>query len=74
MDVRCLSECPFTLWAYVTEICRCDYRLGVVKLLLEDYVKFMNNEEYVIEANIKFRRVYSQIPDADVLFQENLDL
>ena len=32
----------------------------------------MNYEEYdVIEANIKFRRVYSQIPDADVLFQEN---
>lgn len=75
MDVRCLPLCPFTLWAYNTEICRCDYRLGVFKLLLEDYVKFMNYEEYdVIEANIKFHRVYSQIPDADVLFQENHDL
>lgn len=75
MDVCCLPNCPFTLWAYNTEICRCDYRPGVFKLLLEDYVTFMNYEEYdVIEANIKFHRVYSQIPDTDVLLQENHDL
>ena len=55
MDVRCLPHCPFTLWAYNTEICRCNYRLGVFKLLLEDYVKLMNYEEYdVIEANTSF--------------------
>ena len=75
MDVRCLPHCPFTLRAYNKEIFRCDCRLGVCKFLLEDYVKFMNYEEYdVTEANIKFHRVYSQIPDVDVLFQENHDL
>lgn len=39
----------------------CDYRLGVFKLLIDDYINFFNYEDFdVIYVNINFRRIYSQ--------------
>lgn len=75
VEIRCLPRCPFTFGAYTTEICRCDYRLSVFKLLIDDYIKFLNFEDFdVIYANINFRRVYSQIPDSYRLLQHDHEL
>lgn len=66
---------PFTFWAHTTESCRCDYRLSVFKLLIDDYIKFFNYEEFdVIWGNINFERVFSQIPDAYIVLQQDHDL
>ena len=75
--VRCeivtLPRCPFTFWAHTTESCRCDYRLSV--LFIDDYVKFFNYEEFdVIWAKINFERVFSQIPGAYTVKQQDYDL
>ena len=75
VEIRCLPRCPFTFRAYTTEIWGCGYRLGVFKLLIDDYIKFFNYEDFdVIYANINFRRVYSQIPDSYLLLQHDHEL
>ena len=51
--------------------CQCDCGLGVFNLLLDDWIKFQSydNDFDPTEANRQFIRVYSAIPDRDVLFQ-----
>ena len=72
MEVRCLQRCPFTFWTYTSESCHCDYRLGFFKLVIEDYIKFFNYEEFDdIEANTTFEGVYSQFSDAYLIIQNN---
>ena len=56
---------------YSSVKCQCDCRLGVFNLLLDDWIKFQSydNDFDPTEANRQFIRVYSAIPDRDVLFQ-----
>ena len=57
--------------AYSYVKCHWNCRLGVFNLLIEDWLKFQSydNDFDPIEANRQFIRVYSAIPDRDVLFQ-----
>ena len=59
------------MWAYSYVKCPWNCRLGVFNLLIEDWLKFQSydNDFDPIEANRQFIRVYSAIPDRDVLFQ-----
>ena len=70
-EIKCPPCCPFSLWAYSSVKCHCDCRLGVFNLLIDDWIKFpsYDNDFDPIEANGQFIRVYSAIPDRDVLFQ-----
>ena len=69
-EIKCLSCCPFTLWAHSYVKCRCYCRLGVFNLLIDDWIKFQTNDEFdLIEANNQFIRMYNAIPDRGVLFQ-----
>ena len=70
-EIKCLPCCPFSLWAYSSVKCHCDCRLGVVNLLIDDWIKCpsYDNDFDPIEANGQFIRVYSAIPDRDSLFQ-----
>ena len=56
---------------YNYERCYCDYRFGVFKLLIDEYIKFMNYEDVnVIEGNETFERPYRSIPDAHLSFPD----
>ena len=69
LETRCLPQCPFTLWIYNYARGYCDYRLRVFKLLIDEYIKFMNCEDFdVTERNELFERTYRSIPDAHLLF------
>ena len=70
-EIKCPPCCPFSLWAYSSVKCHCDCRLWVFNLLIDDWIKFpsYDNDFDPIEANGQFIRVYSAIPDRDVLFQ-----
>ena len=58
----------FTLWVFNHEQCHCDYRLGIFKLLIDDFVQFMNYREFdPLYANENFERVYRNIPDAHLI-------
>ena len=69
-EIKCLPCCPLQR-GYSSVKCQCDCRLGVFNLLLDDWIKFQSydNDFDPTEANRQFIRVYSAIPDRDVLFQ-----
>ena len=62
------AVCPFTLWVFNHEQCHCDYRLGIFKLLIYDFVQFMDYREFdPLYTNENFERVYRNIPDAHLI-------
>ena len=72
MEIRLQPQCHFTLRSFPNETCHSDIGLGVFKPLLDEWIKFGRYEEFdVIEAKVKFERVYREIPDAHLLFQND---
>ena len=69
-ELKSLRCCPFTLWAYRYVKCHCDCRFGIFNLVIADWIKFQNYEDFdPIEANNQFIRTYNAILDRNVLFQ-----
>lgn len=67
-----MRRCQLTLWAYDTETCGCDFRLGLVRLTIDDHIRLFNYEEFdVLGAFIEFERIYRDIPDNYLLIQMN---
>lgn len=71
-ELKMLPCCHFMLWVYSYVQCHCDCRLGVFNLLINDWIKFQNYEEFgPLKANTQFIRVYNTIPDRDVFQNVN---
>ena len=72
LEIRLLLQCPFSLWAYNAERCGCEFRLGLCHLLIQDYSKFMNYEDFdVLSAFSEFNRTYPDIPENHVFIVMN---
>ena len=72
--IRSLPLCPYTSWVYNNEDCNCNFRLGFVRLLIDDFVNFMNYEEFnPLQALYNFERVYRNIPFARLLMFPNVN-
>ena len=64
LEIRLLRQGPYSLWVYNGERCGCEFRLGLCRLLIQDYVKFMNYEDFdVLSAFSEFNRAYPDIPE-----------
>ena len=64
LKIRLLRQCSYSLWVYNGERCGCEFRLGLCRLLIKDYVKFMNYEDFdVLSAFSEFNRTYPDIPE-----------
>ncbi|CAH3173097.1 unnamed protein product, partial [Porites lobata] len=45
-DLRCLPLCSYTDWVFNNVECHCNIRLGTLRLLIDDFINFMNYREF----------------------------
>ena len=45
-DLRRLPMCPYTDWVFNNVDCHCNIRLGTLRLLIDDFINFVNYREF----------------------------
>ena len=72
-DLRCLPLCSYTDWVFNNVECHCNIRLGTLRLLIDDFINFMNYREFnPVRALYNFEQVYRNIPFAEFLSFPNI--
>ena len=65
----CISLTPLSI---LHVPCNSEFRLGLCHLLIQDYLKFMNYEDFdVLSAFSQFNRTYPDIPENHVFIVMN---
>lgn len=68
--IRSLPLCPYTDWVFNNEDCHCNVRLGIMRLLIDD---FINDREFnPLQALYKFQQVYRNISFAWLILFPNI--
>lgn len=55
------------------EDCHCNVRLGIMKLLIDNFINVINDREFnLLQALYKFEQVYRNIPFARLILFPNI--